>query len=266
MLSICCISIKPQVWNDLVDNIHSPQLDYEIIFVGPEKLVKMPPNSRHIKTNVKVSQCNEIAIRNAQGEHITWLGDDGRFVTEDLNCLFLEYLELCQQENHNRVVCISNKRDGRRRADGKFSRAKASTAPIATLEASICSRELFDETGLVDKNYLATIWESDLAMRLHTIGVQFHRSTKVLLREITIPGIRRLHKTSNYHDIPILLNQWTRKYIPGEVVPSADTWGWMKDSDYVLSRKRLIPFEPFEDDNLLEYSQGVKEFRQLKWV
>ena len=77
-ISVICSSRRPHMWEDFYDQIHSNNVEYEIIFLGPFKPnFKLPKNCSFIHTIVKPSQCTEIGCRISKGKFIFGpLGDD----------------------------------------------------------------------------------------------------------------------------------------------------------------------------------------------
>ena len=56
-------SIRPHLWKQFCASLRNTKLNWEVVFVGPKGSdEKFPPNVRHIKTNVKPSQCTHIGF------------------------------------------------------------------------------------------------------------------------------------------------------------------------------------------------------------
>lgn len=259
---------------DLYNNISkfSDDIAFEIIFVGPETVsFQLPLNFRYIQTgNIKVPQCHEIAMRNAQGDMITFISDDGRFwETGGLSHLYKEYEGLCDEKGHNRLVLFANRKQGSRVCDMLFSKAKTDTAPFVGLEGALYHRDLLSQTKGkgIDTRFLGTIWDSDLAMRFHEVGIEIIKSSRdIWCVEVKHEKIKsRLHAITNAHDIDILRSFWVREKIENEKIPSDTVWGYMQDNKYVLSRDRFKEFIGYKDENLLIVSQGTKSIKNIMW-
>lgn len=70
-ISIICSSRRPYLWKKFYNQIHSDNIDYEIIFIGPFKpKFKLPKTCKFIHTIVKPTQCAEIGFRAANGNFL----------------------------------------------------------------------------------------------------------------------------------------------------------------------------------------------------
>ena len=78
LISVICSSRRPYLWKNLYNLIHSDNIDYEIIFIGPFKPnFKLPKTCKFIHTIVKPPQCFEIGCRKSKGKFILGpLADD----------------------------------------------------------------------------------------------------------------------------------------------------------------------------------------------
>ena len=269
LITVHLASNRPYLWKDLYDNINkfSENLTFEIIVAGPESAdFKLPINFKHIKTkNIKVPQCHEITMRNAQGKMLIFISDDNRFLEPGgLSNLYREYCDLCTSKGTDQFVLVANRQGSGRICDLLFSRAKTDHAPVVGLEGALYNRNLLSKTNRIDTRFLGVTWDSDLAMRLWESGAKILKSDKVWLEEYKFAKAR-LSPICNHHDIPVLHSLWVRKAEENEAVPSKDAWCYMQDNKYVVVRQRLKEFMGYTDDNILIRSQGPKSFKGLQW-
>jgi len=259
MISILMTSNRPSLWKDFYDRIDSATKDtvFEIIAIGPEETDdRLPKNFKHIKTkNIKVPQCAEIALRNAQNDLVMYMGDDHVLWEKGLDDLMHEY---------NGSVLVPNFRDrGRTRL---LTYAQLKQAPICSLNAALFDKTLLDKG--IDTRFLGTYWDYDLGMRLLETGVDIVMSKNIWCVEHSIPSMpdqKSLCSECQGYDKPILNEFWYRQTKQEDTVPSAEVWCYMKSEAWVVSKKRLDSVQEFDDKNILIESQGVKEFRGNIW-
>jgi len=286
LISICLTSNRPYLWKDTYETINqfSDDITFEMVLTSPNDLEEsFPSNFRHIKTgNVKVPQCIEIAIRHAQGKIIVIFGDDIRFQpTGGISHLYKEYDRLCNKRGDNDLVLMPQVRDPKRTCDCKFANVLDNAGPVVGLGSALFDRELLSKIGgqIIDIRFLGSIWDSDLGMRFHEIGVEFVQYLNICHQEIYDSRMTyRLHKSCSSQDLHVLHDLWVRETKEGEQVPSEDVWGYMiwvkltdanammpSDKKHVLSKKRLTEVIGYKDEDILTKSQGPKASGHLSW-
>ena len=242
LMSLFATAYRTQYWMNLYDSVSDSSIPFEIVFTGPnEPDFTLPDNFKYIKTaDIKPSQCVEIATRYSVGEIIMQIADDLEFVTSDsLGILYSEY-----KGYNNEKLMLSPRylKDGvdlsvvsLRFFDGDL------TSPTLAV-GMILSNKLYRTLGGIDKNFLAIHGESDVAMRLQSIG------GKVLVSSIAINEFKERNEGSSMCD-----DAWTvdRPFLE-------KLWVVKHKAQF----KRAQPFEPFSNYKILEESQGVKG----KWL
>ena len=73
-----------RLYHSLMNNSKYSKYSFEVIVVGPEKIsIKLPFNFIYIYSEVKVTQCIEIAARRSNGEYIIGFRNDNPFFREN---------------------------------------------------------------------------------------------------------------------------------------------------------------------------------------
>lgn len=236
-ISIVASAHRPQNWMKLHKSIGSNQVDFELVFVGPTPAdYQLPENFRFIRSLVKPTQCLEIAFRNARADLVMNIADDCEFATTSP---LDELYKLYQASNSDKAIISSrmmtNGQDQSDFAHRFFTSDKNS--PLMPL-SGLMSRETYFDLGGIDRNFIAIMWDLDLAMRVYASG------GKVVLSDVYLNENRAANTKASLcgefwqHDRGLLESLWT---VNGKVC---------------LSRKR--PVEPFSDINILDVSQGPR--------
>ena len=223
----------------IYNNFGKPSLvDLEFIFVGPNKPnYELPENFRFIQSAVKPIQCLEIAARNAIGDFIIQISDDCLFKTkhpiDELYKTFLrnkseKIIVSCRYSMDDKLVPL----DGQRLINGDPK------SPLVQLYG-LMKRSLYNKLGGMDKNFIAIMGDLDIAMRLYSIGGKVVMS-KVILNEDREAASQGGSLCVDYYKIDM-------GYLHSL---------WVKNSKTVL--KRASRFEPFDNINLLKFSQGPR--------
>lgn len=279
LISVCAPSNRTFLWLDFHEKLtqYTNDVNFEIIIVGPEEAdFKLPSNINFIKTaDIKVPQCNEVAIRNAQGNMLIFLGDDHIFWEAGLDDLYRETQRHRHEHATENLILLPMFKCGNIKSSLQFPYTKIHHPPYASIGGALLDRELLSNVkgGLVDTRFLGIYWDCDLAMRLNQAGVKIIKSTEIWLVEPIDPRKTTLHhRPCKRHDMRVLCDFWTREVKENEEVPSGDTYGHMNwPENHVLSKKRLTPFTGYEDKDLLTKSQGPrlimrKGIVQREWV
>ena len=76
-ISIFASAHRPSNWLELYDSIGQNKVNFEIVFVGPNAPeFILPDNFIFIKSNLKPTQCIDIAVRNTSSDLIMNIADD----------------------------------------------------------------------------------------------------------------------------------------------------------------------------------------------
>lgn len=247
-VTLYATAYRPENWMEVYEGIGKNELNWDMIFVGPNPPVcEMPDNFKFIQTLVKPAQCVEIAARAAVGELIMNLTDDVLFRTpHPLDKLCQEYRE----QNSKKIMVTP--RFMLHGVDCMVEYAPSDphrywcddpTSPRLGI-CCLMSRRKYMELGGVDRKFIAVNWDHDIQMRLQAEGGELIVSRDVYLDEVASLD-KRPGSTGAAHYCPhdrqgLLDVMWT---IPGT---------------RTCTFERSLPFEPFSDERILEESQGPK--------
>lgn len=237
-ISIYASAAKPNHWMDLYNSIGENDIDFEIVFVGPNKPnFPLPDNFRFIQSFVKPSQSWEIACRNTTGDYVMAIADDCEFRTPRP----LDRLFSCYKSHDSELLIVSSKlmtngQDHSAWAQRYYSHDQDS--PVMPL-CGLMSRKLHFALGGIDRNFIAIMWDLDIAMRVHALG------GNVVMADVYVDenkekksGIRNLTPDFWNHGRALLDGLWAK--------------------DGKVHFNRVLPVQSFSDINLLEVSQGAR--------
>lgn len=236
-ISIIAPAFRPQLWMDLYKSIGDNQVDFELVFVGPNTPdYKLPKNFRFIRSLVKPPQCFEIAVRNAVSGLIMTMADDCEFITpHPLDKVY----NLYRSCNSDKVIVSSrmmtNGVDQSHFAHRFFIDDESS--PLMPL-AGLMSKKLHNDLGGVDKNFIAVMWPLDIAMRNYASGGKVVMSDVYLNEDTSKRMGSNLCSEFWQHDRILLESLWT--------------------TDGRVHFNRSKPVAPFSDKNILSASQGPR--------
>ena len=236
-ISIYASAHRPNNWMDLYGSIGHNNVSFEVVFVGPnEPDFELPNNFKFIKSCTKPTQCLEIAVRNTSADLIMNVADDTEFRTEKpLDLLYESYNSFNREKILLSCRYMLNGQDvsstGQRFFVGDYS------SPIMPVSA-LMSKKLYFDIGGIDRNFIAVMWDCDIAMRVYAIGGE------VILSNVYIDELKSKSHGSNLcadywnHDRKLLEKLWT------------------------INKKthlnRAKPVESFFDFRILEVSQGPR--------
>ena len=233
-ISIFATAHRPKNWMDLYKSIGENDVEFELVFVGPNQPdYRLPNNFRFIRSLVKPTQCLEIALRNTTADLVIAMADDCMFKgSRPLDRLYETY------KNYNNDKIIISCRYMLNGEDlSESAHFDGINSPIMPL-AGLMSRNLLMNIGGYDKNFIAIQGELDIAMRVHALGGDVILSDVFLEEDKDQSAGSELCNEFWEHDRGLLLSLWTK------------------------NRKvhfcRAKPVESFDDLNILKASQGPR--------
>lgn len=236
-ISIVASAHRPQNWMNLYNSIGDNHVDFELVFVGPNPPdYDLPKNFRFIRSLVKPAQCLEIAYRNSLADLVMNIADDCVFkISGPLDRLYETY----KSYNNGKIILSCRyMMDGQ---DLSYCAHRFFIDESSDLIMPVCglmSKKFFSDIGGIDKNFIAVMWDLDIAMRVYTAG------GRVVLSDVYINEDKGKSAGSNsccesaVHDRPLLESLW------------------MTNGKIHLNRKK--PVDPFLDINILNASQGPR--------
>lgn len=228
---------RPQNWLDFYRSLGANDISFEIVFVGPnDPDFELPSNFKYIRSYTKPAQCAEIASRNTTADLIMNVADDYEFRTaKPLDRLYNAY----KSYNNDKLMLscryMLNGED-RSYTDQRFI-AGDDSSPIMPM-FGLVSKTLYKDIGGIDRNFIAVMWDLDIAMRIYALGGE------VILSDVYADELKSKSGGSNlcsdfwHHDRGLLEDLWPR------------------NGQGYLNRARRV--EPFADARILELSQGPR--------
>jgi len=256
-ISLVASAVRPFAWQGFFESLKGNTLPIEVVFVGDVKPdFDLPPNCRHIYATVKPAQCYEIGIREARGELIGWTADDARYDHIKKNSLDLTYNYWKSFNDEKVIVAMRPIEDGRDVWNTHHFFGGWQHTPLMA-PFGIMSRKFLMDLGGYDKNFISGQAENDIVMRIIEAGgrVEMFMDGYLFVRH------NEIHRQSNDHasfrkwyvaDRQYLENCWVKdgygKYTSRE----------QQDKSAIISPKRLLPVQSFEDKDITTVTQGEK--------
>jgi hypothetical protein len=235
-VSIIATAHRPENWMRVYESIIS-KLQIEFVFVGPNTpMFALPNNFKFIKSNVKPSQCVEIALRAARGNYIAIFADDLVFETPYAIDILITNPELGQNEFN--VSSCRYKFSGIVQSDLSLRYFDGDeTSPIIPL-VGLMHRSALQKIGGIDRRFIAVSYDIDLAMRLQENG------GKVYLQNVYVNELEELKGSSR------LFNENWR--LDRQILDSL----WVHNGK--VRKNRESELLGFNELNILEVSQGPR--------
>lgn len=271
-VSIFASSVRPHLWDDAFKNLSTNKCSYEVVFSGDleEDIVKPYLDKysflKYIHTaRIKPAQNYYVAWKNCSGVYCLWTADDAEY-SDGLLDKCIEYHS--SLKNFRAILSLKTNEDGKNNDldDHRFFGNNKNTplmAPIAFLNT-----KLVEVLGGFDRRIVAGQWENDFCMRNYSSGgitVKFE-DVCVFIEHIKKHGKSTKFWTAYDHDRMILENTWCiGGYAPAEKIMTVfdqsrkpPFWNYIPVINREVSKKPLLPFEPYEDKDLLTKSQSHK--------
>jgi hypothetical protein len=171
-VSVIAAAHRNQWWQVFMDSLKSTEIEYEVIFVGPNPPLHEYENFRYISSEAKPAQCYEIARRSAKGELVHWTADDAEYSE---NCLDHAYAFWKSLHDRKAVVSIQTHENGSVTAlhEHCFFNGRSDTPLMAPV--GMMNREYLGELGGLDARYIYGQYENDIVMRVYEDGGSCHK-------------------------------------------------------------------------------------------
>ena len=242
IISIVSSAARPELWVEFYERIGINNIDFELIFVGPNSPDYMlPDNFNFVKSQVKPVQCFEIAARISVGKYLIMLADDMFFETDNpLDKLYQDYLsyntdKLMLSCGYSQYFSSGIPRifeaDFHKFIDSKNNEI---VMPVGLM----IDRKYYRHLGGLDRNFIALYWDLDLCFRVVEDG-GITALSNVIIKDIDILNCGGLY--SEFYQID-------------QFQTLSRIWPFLPNTPF----KRTTPLEPFIDDNILIVSQGPK--------
>ncbi len=236
--------IRTENWLRFYKSIaDSCPVPFDLTIIGNrEPTFDLPENLHHIQSWVKPAQCAEIGFRSSKGELVCPVADDEIFAKDSIESVYKLYKSL---NNKKTFISFRYVLKGQDLASDVFSANRFNVRDPNSSLAPLCpfmSRDLWKETGGIDRRFIALYWDLDLSKRLEELGGQGILSPDACVEETGNSPFGGSHKLYDRYGPP-----YDRRVL--------DSF-WMLNGQE--QKKRLAPVEPFEDKDILIISQGPK--------
>ena len=275
-ISIIASSVRPHLWDSFYSSLLSNECSFEVVFAGNSSFFDVEyalvnkPNIKYIHTgNIKPAQCYEIARRNSIGEYILWAADDCEFSDGLLDKV------ISHMNEYKTVLSLKTNEDGKNNDlnDHRFFSENVNTPLMAPI--GVIYRQYLEELGGFDRRFVAGQWENDVVMRVladkWTVAFGYGQVKKFESVLVTIDHQKKHGDSTKFwtgynEDRRVLEDTWViggykplerplRVFQPSEDCPMRLHF---EITNREVSRKPLLPFEPYEETDLLTKSQSNK--------
>ena len=268
-------AIRTDRWLNLYTNIsRNNKIELEFIFCGNiEPNFKLPKNFFFIYSEVKPSQCAQIALNETNCDLVALIADDIVYSDNFFDNLYNSYVK-----NNEYIIGGAFKRNNIffKKEDYMLSR-DIHGSPLFPL-SPLLQKDEVQSLGGIDKNFIAIMWHEDLLMRLITKfnkkvkildesfcyeeimesksflkRIYLNYLKKILFRNFRKPGPGLFMKYGINHDLPYLKSCWIdeiKNITNHEIIT--------RNNDFFISKERLKSFEGFVKEDINFKSQGVK--------
>ena len=213
IVSIYVPSIRPENWLRQHASIkNSNNTTFELIYIAPvlPPAGNLPPEIHYIHSTVKPAQCAQIGWQACEGEFCIFAQDDLVFGPGTIDILVTKWRALNEALNNDLVVvsCMPYLNNvpletfRYRFWDGDRG------SPMTPI-GGLYKKSTMDKLGGIDRNFICTAWDIDLAMRLFEMGGYGIFCEGTCANEIVPPGIPRLCSYGAKMDRPYLHELWT---------------------------------------------------------
>ena len=235
LVSVVASAARPENWPGLYESLGSNDIDFEMVMVGPNSPKQaLPPNIRHIKTNVKPAQCVEIAVRQARGDLLLLVADDCLFVTESpIDRLYETYMA-----SENDKVMVSSRYTNSSEEAHRFFHGDPNSVLLPMY--AMLSRQVWLDVGGIDRRFIAVSWDFDIFMRIMAAGGE------TVFSEVYVDG-----DMEEEHSPRSRGSKLVRSYKTTDRALADSLWS----INGVNHFNRALPFEPLSDVDILKKSQ-----------
>jgi len=260
-ISIYIPTNRPQYWMRLYRSLLTNVTPFEVIFVGPvSSKFALPENVRHINSSVKPAQCAEIGFRASEGEFCVFALDDIVFGERALDILYTRFLQMGRDDI---VISCEPWLNGEMLDTRRYRFWDRDINSPMTPICGLYKKSVMESLGGIDKNFICSFWDIDLAMRLFETGGTGQFCPGAVANEIVDDNENRLCSYGYKVDRPTLDSLWTltqKEYKRQRDLPI--TYINAKKVNGVIRKNRIKPVESFSSENICKVSQGPKG----KWL
>lgn len=243
-ISICASSIYQHLWTEFLNSLRNNTIPYEVIFAGdvkPQFDLSKYPEFKWIYTTVKPAQVYEFCFRCSKGELVSWSADEAVYNNGALDKMYKFHKSFNERKlitgftvyEHNDVA-LNETSSGHRLSTPDTPRMMC---------FGVIKKEYLRSLGGYDKYFITGQAENDLCMRVYEDGgkCELCPEAKVYVYH------NKAHK-DGFEDSKF------RKWYSESRKRLNESWF----IDGVWTPTRVRPFVPFDDEKILQESQGPK--------
>ena len=270
VVSVFVPGIRTDKWLRFYKSLKSNRVSFEIIFIGDKRpKFDLPDRVRFVYSEVKPTQCAHIGFLHAKGEYLVPSGDDCVYSKRSLD-LMLKTLRRTGEKNTFVTPRYQTFRPYKKRsrkkeqlADFAVIRPKKGKPPLLPVGGMV-SRKLWNKLGGMDRRFICSDWEQDMAMKLWEIGGSVVKCKKCMITEVKeIPYPSILPNEYKDYDRRLLYSLWCvnsskpkHRYTPENLMPMPTH---DNPYEYKIVKTRSVPLEPYDESNdIYTITQGPK--------
>ena len=236
LISLVGTAVRTHLWLEFYQSLRGNKVPLEVIFVGDKKpKFKLPRNIIYIYSTVKPAQCLEIAARSANGDLVAPVADDAFFGEKTIDNLYKLYEKI---NSDKAIISFRWFKHGKLANSNLYYYFIGDKSSPELPFSGLMMRNLWKHFGGIDRRFIASCGDTDLYLRSFEIGCKVYYCDNAIYEERKEKsGKRNLYpRYGQYFDRPLLDSFWVRKQM--------------------VSKKRLVPVKPFEENNILSVTQG----------
>lgn len=235
VISLIGSAIHTNLWLEFYESLRGNVTSFEVVLVGDKRPhFVLPDNFRFIYSTVKPVQCVEIACRHARGDFVMVVADDILFSRSALDKMYDKWREI---RDDNVIISSRWSKKGKDLAGKMNYFIGDANSPLLPCSALI-KKKLWQDLGGVDRRFIASCADLDIALRIYEIGGRIILCDDVWVDERKKKGEMLYPTYGAKFDRPLLDSFWVKD---GRVMPH-----------------RLVSPEPLNDSHLLTITQGAK--------
>jgi hypothetical protein len=236
-ISLCASALRPNQWQATYESLKQNSIEWELIYTGPnEPNFTLLSNFIYIKSNVKPAQCYQISFNRASGQLLAWTADD---VIYPANALDNMYNFFTSFNNNKLVAAFRTVEDGKDITEVHRFRGRDGNSPRMA-PFGVVNREMFNELGGYDRDFICGQSENDVVMRFYEAGGILEVSNiPVYVKHQEAHREGTVFRTGYYHEDRRVLEE-----------------AWISDNK--ILNKRKYPVNSFVKEGILISTQGQK--------
>lgn len=274
-VTVIASSVRPWLWDECLESLRkNERTKYEVLFAGNldkfqvRPFIKRFPELGYIHSPVKPAQCYQLSFLHADFESlILYIADDAEFDPGLLDKSVDLYLE---QDNPKAIISLRTNENGRAYGTEVHTLLGWNVNTPLMAPIGLVSQRFIAELGGFDRRFICGQWENDFVMRAYANG-----GTVIPFDEGPWVHIAHEIKHKTYFDSPnpfwssydkdriVLENTWVKGgYRPSTPIVKVTFPDTREVTNFkILDNRKVLktpqlPFEPYDDVDLLKKNQG----------